>query len=315
MLAYGYRQLDDGDAAEKFAAAGNAGMPLNAWLKIDPAGTITCAIHRAEMGQGIVTTLAMLLAEELDANWADIAFEFAPVDRDYYNFGMLLNGQPLGDPASGWAAATGTWAIRQVFHALGMSMTISSSSTIDAWDTLRPAGATARQMLLQAAGRQWAINPNELVTRAGYVIDPATDRRLSYGALAEAAARERPPGNVRLKDPADYTLIGTNVARLDTPLKVTGRARFGADIDLPGMRYAVIKHSPQSGLDRGRIHDQRGRDDGGRAEYRQGGYRRPGKSRGSCRGRHMAGPAGRGTDPHRCATGSRSTGRQRYAGG
>ena len=73
-------------------------------------------LHVAQQGVAV--------AEELDADWADITFEFAPVDRDYYNFGMLLNGQPLGDPASGWAAATGTWAIRQVFHALGMSMTM-----------------------------------------------------------------------------------------------------------------------------------------------------------------------------------------------
>ena len=167
IIAYSYVALDDGAATDKFAATGQRGTPLNAWLKISPDGTVTCGIHRAEMGQGITTTLAMLLAEELDADWANVRFEFAPVDRDYYNFGMLLNGQPLGDPNASWRAATGTWAIRQAFHALGMSMTISSSSTIDAWDTLRPAGAAARAMLLAAAARQWKTSVDTLHTERG----------------------------------------------------------------------------------------------------------------------------------------------------
>ena len=196
-----------------------------------------CGIHRAEMGQGITTTLAMLLAEELDANWADIRFEFVPVDRDYYNFGMLMNGQPLGDPAASWRAATGTWAIRQAFHALGMSMTIASSSTIDAWDTLRPAGAAARRMLLAAAARQWGVSIDSLHTEPGYVIDAANNRRLSYGALAEQAASATPPASVQLKDPADYRLSGHNPPRLDTPMKVAGTAVFGIDVR-PG-RHAL----------------------------------------------------------------------------
>ena len=117
IIGYGFVALDDGDAAKKFAAAGQQAFPLNAWLKIAADGTVTCGIHRAEMGQGITTTLAMLLVEELDADWSDVRFEFAPVDRDYFNFGMLLNGQPLGDQKASWRAATGTWAIREAFHA------------------------------------------------------------------------------------------------------------------------------------------------------------------------------------------------------
>jgi len=247
VIGYGYLSLDDGDAAGKFAARGAPAIPLNAWLKISPDGAIICGIHRAEMGQGIVTTLAMLLAEELDADWSKVRFEFVPVDRDYFNFGMLLRGQPLGDPAASWGAATGTWAIRQVFHALGMSMTISSSSTTDAWDTLRPAGATARQMLLQAAAREWGTSVAGLTTDRGVVIDPASDRRLGYGELAEAASRETPPDNVQLKDPADYRLVGHNPPSLDTPLKVTGRAQFGIDVQLPDMLYAAVVHSPIAG--------------------------------------------------------------------
>ncbi|MDH3511261.1 MAG: molybdopterin-dependent oxidoreductase, partial [Gammaproteobacteria bacterium] len=171
IIGYAQWRLSDGDAATKFAASGQSATPLNAWLKIDTSGQITCAIHRAEMGQGVTTSLAMLLAEELDADWSQMRFEFAPVDRDYYNFGMLLNGQPLGDPEASWLAGTGTWAIRKVFHAMGLSMTISSSSMIDAWDTLRPAGAAARQMLIKAAARKWQCSPEQLRTEAGWVID------------------------------------------------------------------------------------------------------------------------------------------------
>ena len=247
LLGYGYSALDDGDAARKFAATGEEATPLNAWLKIAPDGRIICGIHRAEMGQGITTTLAMLLAEELDADWNDVGFEFVPVDRDYFNFGMLLNGQPLGDPNASWAAATGTWAIREAFRAIGMSMTIASSSTIDAWDTLRPAGAAARAMLLAAAARVWNTDVDTLRTEKSTVIDTVTNRRLSYGDLAERAGQESPPSSVTLKDQADYTLVGANLPRLDTPAKVTGRARFGMDVQLPDMLYATIVHSPVAG--------------------------------------------------------------------
>ncbi|MGI9290113.1 MAG: molybdopterin cofactor-binding domain-containing protein [Gammaproteobacteria bacterium] len=247
IVGYGYVALDDGDAANKLAASGRAGVPLNAWLKITPDGTVICGIHRAEMGQGIVTTLAMLLAEELDADWNKVGFEFGPVDRDYFNFGMLLNGQPLGDPEASWGAATGTWAIRQVFHALGMSMTISSSSTVDAWDTLRPAGAAARQMLLQAAAEEWNTSISLLRTERGFVIDDVNNRRVGYGELAERASRISPPDNVQLKAAADYNLVGYDPPSLDTPAKSSGRATFGIDTQLPDMLYAAVVHSPVAG--------------------------------------------------------------------
>ena len=112
------------------------------------------------MGQGVTTALPMLLAEELDADWDRVRFEFAPVDRDYFNFGIMLRGQPLGDPTGRFWAGVGNNLIRRAFHAMGMSMTISSASVIDAWDSLRPAGAAARAMLLQplpsAGARPWS---------------------------------------------------------------------------------------------------------------------------------------------------------------
>ncbi len=246
-VGYGYTALDDGDAASKFAASGRAAYPLGAWLKIGSDGSVTCGIHRAEMGQGVTTSLAMLLAEELDADWSKVRFEFLPVDRDYFNFGMLLNGQPLGDPAKSWAAATGTWAIRHAFHALGMSMTISSSSTVDAWDTLRPAGAAARHMLLSAAARRWQIDIGQLRSESGFVHEKTSERKLSFGELAEQASQESPPSSVKLKDVKNYKLIGSNPPRLDVPMKIDGRARFAMDIQQADMLYAAIVHSPVAG--------------------------------------------------------------------
>lgn len=126
-------------------------------------------------------------------------------------------------------------------------MTISSSSTVYAWDTLRPAGAAARRMLLQAAAREWSVDDAALTTDRGYVIDSANNRRLSYGELADAASRQTPPDAVELKDAADYRLIGHNPPRLDTPMKVNGSAQFNMDIDLPDMLYAAVVHSPVAG--------------------------------------------------------------------
>jgi len=160
---------------------------------------------------------------------------------------MLLNGQPLGDPEASWLAGTGTWAIRKVFHSMGLSMTISSSSMIDAWDTLRPAGAAARHMMLGAAARQWNTSPDALRTENGWVINDGGDRKASYGELAEAAARERPPAKPVLKDSSEYRIIGHDVPRLDTKMKVQGTAKFGVDVVQPDMLYAAVVHSPIAG--------------------------------------------------------------------
>jgi isoquinoline 1-oxidoreductase beta subunit len=247
VIAYASHRLDDGDATEKFAASGRAASPLNAWIKITSQGEIICAIHRAEMGQGITTGIAQLLIEELDGDWNNARFEFPPVDRDYYNFGILEDGRPFGDPDASLLAGAGTWAMREMFHAIGLSLTAASVSIIDAWDTVRPAGAAARQMLIAAAARRWNCDPPSLITEAGVVIDAAGNRRATYGDLAEAAAQEEPPSDPPLKNPADYRLVGHDVPRLDTPAKVSGTAMYGSDVVLPNMLYAAIVHSPVIG--------------------------------------------------------------------
>ena len=246
-LWYASRRLDDGDAQAKFVSSTPDYTGLNAFLKITPAGRVIVAVHRAEMGQGVTTALPMLVAEELDADWSLVDYEFAPVDRDYFNFGILERGRPFGPTEGNFGAALGTALMRRLFHSFGLSMTISSASVIDAWDTLRPAGAAARAMLIAAAAERWAVNADSLRTEPGRVINPATGQTLGYGELAQAAARQTPPREPPLKDPADWRLAGRSLARLDVPSKVDGGARFSIDQRPSGLRFAAIAHAPVAG--------------------------------------------------------------------
>lgn len=181
-----------------------------AYIHIAPNNIVTFLITKAEMGQGTVTSLSMLLAEELDCDWKDVRTEFAPVD-----------------PAS-----------------YGMQGVVGSASIRSCWGPLRQAGATARAMLMEAAAQQWNADPSQLRTERGFVIGA---NRLSYGSLSEAASKLTIPANVPLKDPAKFTLIGQPVKRLDTRDKVNGKARFGIDARVPGMVYATIARCPVFG--------------------------------------------------------------------
>jgi isoquinoline 1-oxidoreductase beta subunit len=237
----------DGDARLKFGATTPNSSPINAWVKIAPDGEVTFAVHRAEMGQGITTSLPMMLAEEMDADWDRIRYEFSPVDKDYYNFGVMERGRPFGEIEGRYWAGVGTKLMRRVFHAGGMSLTLSSTSIIDAYDTLRPAGAAAREMLIAAAAKRWGVLPEQLVTELSTVIDPESDRRADYGELAADAAHETPPSEPALKDPANYRLIGRSIPRLDIPEKVDGSAGFAMDVQLPDMLFGAVVHSPVAG--------------------------------------------------------------------
>jgi isoquinoline 1-oxidoreductase beta subunit len=253
-LVYGARRLDDGDATARFASSSPGSAGLNAWIKIAPDSTVTFAVHRAEMGQGVTTSLPMILAEEMDADWSRVEYyEFALVDRDYFNFGMVRHGRPFGEIEGRYWAGVKTSLMRRMFHISGVSMTLSSTSIIDAHDSLRPAGAAARAMLVAAAARRWGTDADGLETERSRVVNPATGLSLSYGELAEAAARERPPARPLLKAPQNYRIVGTNVQRLDVPAKVDGTAKFGIDTVLPDMLHATIRHSAAFGSEIGSI--------------------------------------------------------------
>jgi isoquinoline 1-oxidoreductase beta subunit len=244
------RMLDtggDGDARLKFAQTTPDSVGINAWIKISPDSHVTFAVHRAEMGQGVTTSLPMMLAEELDADWDNISYEFPPLDKDYYNFGVMGRALPFGDTTDRPMAELGTDVLRRFFHARGDSLTLSSTSIVDAHYTIRPAAAAARMMLVEAAAQQWGVSIDRLETENSYVIDTQTEQRLSYGELASAAALLDVPEDVPPKDPSEYRIVGRSVPRLDSPEKVTGSAVFSLDVQFPDMLYGAVVYSPIAG--------------------------------------------------------------------
>jgi isoquinoline 1-oxidoreductase beta subunit len=190
----------------------------NAFIRIDKTGKVTFIIPQVEMGQAVYTSLSMILAEELDADFAQVAVEHAPANEKLYANPMLT------------IQATG-----------------NSNSVRAFWTPMRKAGAAARAMLIEAAARAWKVEPSACTARNSSVIHSASNRKLGYGALAEAAAKIAPPQDPPLKDPKDFILIGKSLKRLDTPDKVNGKAVYGIDKMLPGMKFAAIAASPVFG--------------------------------------------------------------------
>lgn len=197
--------------------AAPAELAPNAWIRIQGDGRIRLVLARSEMGQGVMTALPMLLAEELEVGLDQIEVESAPVDPAYIN--QLLGEQATGD----------------------------STSVREAWTGLREAGAVARTLLIKAAATTWGVPEAECQARRARVQHADGVRSLTYAELAADAARLPVPDQVTLKSPADWTLIGTRQRRLDTPDKVAGLARFGLDVRLPGMLYATIQPCPVLG--------------------------------------------------------------------
>jgi isoquinoline 1-oxidoreductase beta subunit len=194
-----------------------AALAPDAWVRLGTDGWLTVMVARSEMGQGVSTALPMLVAEEMDADWDRVHFEFAPANAAYYN------------------------------PAMGLQATGGSTAVWTAWMALRQAGATARAMLLAAAAERLGVAEASLRTDSGTVVHDASGRRLHYGDLAEAAGQRRVPAEVPLKDPSQFRLIGTDRQRLDTHAKITGRAVFGIDAGPEDTLVAVVARSPVLG--------------------------------------------------------------------
>ncbi len=190
----------------------------NAFIRIDVTGHTTLVMPQVEMGQGVYTSIAMILAEELDADLKQVTLQHAPPNDKLY-----------GNPT------------------FGLQVTGNSNSIRAFWKPLRNAGAGARAMLVQAAAQQWQVEPASCTTANGEVTHKESGRKLSYGALAAAAGSQTPPKEVALKDPKDFTLIGTPLKRFDTPDKVNGKAVYGIDAMLPGMKFATVAACPVFG--------------------------------------------------------------------
>jgi isoquinoline 1-oxidoreductase beta subunit len=218
---------------------------LNGWVALAPDGTVTIAMPRSEMGQGVHTALPMLVAEELDVPLAAVRLVQAPLDAIFGNVAMLRDGLPFHPDDQGALKATAQWLVGKVARELGIVITGGSSSVKDAWLPMREAGATARAMLVAAAAAQWQAQAADCRTDNGHVLH-ADGRRIAYGALAAAAATAQ-PGEVRLKPPQEFKLIGRAQPRLDTPSKVDGSAVFGIDVRPAGMVYAAVRMAPVIG--------------------------------------------------------------------
>jgi isoquinoline 1-oxidoreductase beta subunit len=224
-------------------------VALNGWVAIAPDGTVSIVVPRSEMGQGVNTALPMLLAEELDASLSSVRISQAPIDKIFGNLTVLRENLPFHPDDRGSIKQGVQWVMAKVGRELGLMFTGGSTSVKDAWGPMREAGAVARAMLLRAAAETWKVDAARLATRDGFVLHP-DGRRLGYGELAARAAvvgADIEPGDVRLKTPAEFRLIGQPVPRRDSPAKTTGSALFGIDARVPGMLYAAVKMAPVVG--------------------------------------------------------------------
>ena len=199
------------------SAAEQSEFPLNAFVRIGTDESVTVISAHSEMGQGIYTSLPMLLNEELQADWSKIRVEAAPVDKAYNHpvFGIQMTGGSTTSPAE--------------------------------WERYRKMGAVARIMLVESAAHQWNVDASACHVENGVVIHAPTGRRATYGSLASAAAHLTPPTNVPLKSAKEFTLVGKPTRRLDTPSKTNGSAQFGLDVIVPGMLTAVVARPPVFG--------------------------------------------------------------------
>lgn len=188
------------------------GFSPNAYLKITPDGKITVVVARSEMGQGVRTALPMILAEELEADLSQITVEQAGASTLY------------GDQTTGGSASVRT-----------------------TWDPMRKAGAAAREMLLSAAALEWGVPKSSCKAEHAAVTHAGTNRKFTYGELANRAATLPVPSDPPLKQAKDYKVVGTRVARIDTPAKVQGTAEYGIDFRVPGMKYAMLSRCPVIG--------------------------------------------------------------------
>ena len=210
------------------------GATLNAWVHIAPDNTITLAIPRAEMGQGVYTSLPMLVAEELEVSLDDIDVMHPQPESPYSNLFLVSQSAPN--------AFEGYSLMQKMMAYMTVIATGGSTSLPDAFENLRYAGATAREMLKQAAANRWNIDAARCTAEKGFVINLETEEKLAYGALAAEASEIELDELPSLKPRADWKILGKPAKRLDAPAKIKGEAVYGIDVRPEGMLYAAVKH-------------------------------------------------------------------------
>ena len=191
--------------------AENMGVELSSWISIDKTGLVTLVNHRSEMGQGSFQSVPQIIAEELEVDLDKVNIVFATGNQSKY----------------------------------GSQITGGSSTVRGSYKALLLTGATAREMLISAAAKKWAVDKSDCYAKTGEVIHRPSGKKIGYGELAEEASKLKPPTNIALKERKNYTIIGQPLPRQDTPLKTNGKAEFGLDKKLPGMLYAVVERNPR----------------------------------------------------------------------
>ncbi|MGB1087670.1 MAG: molybdopterin cofactor-binding domain-containing protein, partial [Alphaproteobacteria bacterium] len=220
-------------------------ISLNAFVVILPNNKVQVVVGRAEMGQGIHSAMAQLVAEELEADWSDVEVVHAPADGVYGMTSMIVQALPFGDSdPQGTVAHLRRKLGRFVGRQLPLQMTGGSNSIKDGWRHMREVGAAARHMLLQAAAQKWSVPVDQCRASATQIIHGPTGRVLRFGDVAAKAARLSPSSNPFLKDPSAFTLVGKGVQRPDLPGKVDGTAEFGIDVRREGQLFATLRQSP-----------------------------------------------------------------------
>ncbi len=222
-------------AVRKYSGKGlGDGDSLNAWIRIAPDNTVTLAVPRAEMGQGVYTALPQMLAEELEVDMSQIKVIHPQPESPYTNNLVVTQDNP-----NIFKAYT---AKETLYSFLPIVVTGGSTSIADGWNNMRYAGATAREMLIQTAAKRWDVKPTDCYAKSGQVINKKSNEKFKYGELAEEAATIEVKELPQLKNRKDYKVIGKPVARIDIPQKVTGEATFGLDVRLDNMLFAAVRH-------------------------------------------------------------------------
>ncbi len=246
-VAFGYYQFRKPvkNPLKEGLAEGEA--TFNPYVKISADNTITIIAPRAEMGQGIMTTLAALVAEELEVGLDQVTVEHGPASGAYFNSAVMSENAPFAN----FEHSAIKDSFRSVMGAVGkiaaLQITGGSTSTVDAFEKMRHAGAMAREMLKAAAARELSVDISTLKAERGSVTDPVSGKSLTYGQLALKAAEMEPPADIKLKDRKDWKLLGKSQPRVDMRAKVTGGRIYGIDVSLPDMVYGTVKMNPRLG--------------------------------------------------------------------
>ena len=241
------RRGDRSDEVRELVATDSDSV-FDVWLKIAPDNTVPAIIPHADMGQGVHTALAMMLADELDADWSTVRFEEAPAHKEFANYALARGYSTAGMEFPGWLIDSVDGLFFRATQMMGLQITGGSLSVRTTGQVaMRVTGAAARAVLLEAAAAEWQVPVSELSAASSMIRHDASGREATFAHFAPAAAALPMPDKPSLKTPDAFRIMGTSPPRFDVPAKVDGSANFGIDAVLPGMKHATVRAAPVFG--------------------------------------------------------------------